>query len=50
VTPDDYAFDPVAETLVTATADEVAIRRSDPAVGAVVVQFPRFGFRVAPAH
>jgi glutathione S-transferase len=49
VTPDDYGFDPVAGTLVAASADEVAIRRTDPRVGAVVVHFPRFGFRVAPA-
>jgi hypothetical protein len=49
VTADDYAFDPVAGTLAAATADDVAIRRSDPALGAMVVHFPRFGFRVAPA-
>jgi glutathione S-transferase len=49
VTPDDYAFDPVAGELVASSVDEVAIRRSDPAVGTVVVHFPRFGFRVAPA-
>jgi glutathione S-transferase len=49
VTPDDYGFDPVAGALVAASADEVAIRRTDPALGAVVVHFPRFGFRVAPA-
>ncbi len=49
VTPDDYAFDPVAGTLVAASADEVAIRRQDPALGAVVVHFPRFGFRIARA-
>jgi hypothetical protein len=47
VTPDDYGFDPVAGTLVASSADEIAIRRSDPAVGTVVVHFPRFGFRVA---
>jgi glutathione S-transferase len=47
VTPDDYGFDPVAGTLVASSVDEVAIRRSDPAVGEVVVHFPRFGFRVA---
>ena len=46
VTPDDYGFDPVAGTLVASSAEEIAIRRSDPAVGAVVVHFPRFGFRV----
>jgi hypothetical protein len=49
VTPDDYAFDPVAGELVASSVDEVAIRRHDPAVGTVVVHFPRFGFRVAPA-
>jgi glutathione S-transferase len=49
VTPDDYAFDPVAGELVTATADEVAVRRREPALGEVVVHFPRFGYRVVPA-
>jgi glutathione S-transferase len=49
VTADDYGFDPVAGVLVGATADEIAIRRADPTLGAVVVHFPRFGFRVAPA-
>src|SRR5262245_16501745 len=48
VTPDDYAFDPVAGELVVSSIDEVAIRRNDPAVGTVVVHFPRFGFRVTP--
>jgi glutathione S-transferase len=47
VTPDDYGFDPVAGTLVASSVDEIAIRRSHPAVGTVVVHFPRFGFRVA---
>jgi len=49
VTPDDYGFDPVVGTLVASSAEEVAIRRTDPALGAVVVHFPRFGFRVTPA-
>jgi len=49
VTPDDYAFDPVAGDLVFSTPSEVAVRRSDPAVGEVVVHFPRVGFRVARA-
>jgi glutathione S-transferase len=49
VTPDDYGFDPVAGELVTAGVHEVAVRRHDPAVGDVVVHFPRIGFRVAPA-
>ena len=47
VTPDDYGFDPVAGTLVASSVDEIAVRRSDSAVGTVVVHFPRFGFRVA---
>jgi glutathione S-transferase len=47
VTPDDYGFDPVAGSLVSSSPEEIAIRRSDPAVGTVVVHFPRFGFRVA---
>jgi len=49
VTPDDYAFDPVQGTLVASSASAVAIRRSHPAVGTVVVHFPRFGYRVAAA-
>ena len=47
VTADDYGFDPVAGTLVESSAEEIAIRREEPALGAVVVHFPRFGFRVA---
>ena len=50
VTPDDYAFDPVEGELVFSTAQEIALRRQDPAVGEVVVHFPRYGFRTrAPA-
>jgi glutathione S-transferase len=49
VTPDDYALDPVAGELVALTATDVAIRRSDPQVGDVVVHFPRAGFRIASA-
>jgi len=49
VTPDDYAFDPVDGELVASSIEEVTIRRSEPALGAVVVHFPRFGFRVTPA-
>jgi glutathione S-transferase len=44
VMPDDYGRDPVAGELVRATAQEVAIRRSAPEVGEVVVHFPRAGF------
>jgi glutathione S-transferase len=49
VTADDYAFDPVAGELVTATAEEVAVRRREPALGEIVVHFPRFGYRVTAA-
>ena len=49
VTPDDYGFDPVEGELVTATRSEVAVSRTDPVVGRVVVHFPRIGFRVARA-
>jgi glutathione S-transferase len=47
VTPDDYAFDPVAGELVTVDATEVAVRRRDPALGNLIVHFPRAGYRVA---
>jgi hypothetical protein len=46
VTPDDYAFDPVAGELVGSSAHEIALRREEPALGEVVVHFPRVGFRV----
>ena len=49
VTPDDYGFDPVAGELVNASVHEVAVRRNDPAVGEVVVHFPRIGYRVSAA-
>jgi len=47
VTPDDYAFDPVAGELVGSSVDEVAVRRRDADLGDVVVHFPRIGFRVS---
>jgi glutathione S-transferase len=46
VAPDDYGRDPVIGELVTLGLHEVAVRRSDPAVGTVVVHFPRIGYRV----
>jgi glutathione S-transferase len=49
VIPDDYGFDPVCGELVTSGVHEVAVRRSDPEVGDVVVHFPRAGFRVVRA-
>jgi glutathione S-transferase len=49
VFPDDYGRDPVAGELLLATPRELAIRRHDERVGAVVVHFPRLGFVVEPA-
>jgi glutathione S-transferase len=46
VSADDYGRDPIAGTLVSSNAHEVAIRRNDPAVGDVVVHVPRAGFVV----
>ena len=47
VTPDDYAFDPVAGELVASSIHEIAIRRRDLQLGELVVHFPRIGFRIA---
>jgi len=46
VTPDDYGRDPVRGHLESLALHEVAVRRSHPAVGTVVVHFPRIGYRV----
>ncbi len=46
VTPDDYGREPVTGRLATLTTHEVAIERDDPVTGALVVHFPRIGFRV----
>ena len=47
VTPDDTGKVPVTGVLVGLLPDRVAIQRSDPRVGDVVVHFPRAGFVVA---
>lgn len=47
VTPNDWGFDPVEGEIVSVSADVIAIKRSDPAVGTVVVHFPLDGFSVA---
>jgi len=49
VMPVDTAFDPVNGELLSCTADEIAVRRTDPRAGTVVVHFPRFGFQLARA-
>jgi glutathione S-transferase len=49
VVPVDYAFDPVRGELLTASADEIVIRRSDERAGVLQVHFPRFGFELRKA-
>lgn len=44
VRADDYGRDPIAGSLVAATAERVVIAREDPAVGRVHVHFPRAGY------
>ena len=46
VTPDDYGTVPVRGELVRLTQQDIAIRRTDPRIGDVVVHFPRSGYRV----
>ena len=48
VAPDDYGIVPVAGELVCLTMDAIAIRRTDPRAGEVVVHFPRVGYRIDP--
>jgi glutathione S-transferase len=47
VTPDDYAFDPVAGTVVAVSVEGIAIEREDPQLGRIVNHFPRIGFTSA---
>ena len=46
VTPDDYGRVPVTGELITLVVDEVAVRRSTPETGEVVVHFPRLNYRI----
>lgn len=46
VTPDDYGRDPVTGVVVSSSAQHIAIQRSAPETGDVVVHFPRIGFVV----
>jgi hypothetical protein len=46
VAADDYALEPSAGRLVSATLDEIAIERSDERAGRLIVHFPRMGYRV----
>ncbi len=49
VTPSDYAEVPVAGELVATTVQSVSIRREDPAVGEMVVHFPKIGYEITRA-
>ena len=50
VMPVDYALDPVTGELLTLhRRTEIALRRTDPRAGTVVVHFPRFGYQLAKA-
>jgi glutathione S-transferase len=49
VSADDYGRDPIAGEIVFSNAHEIAILRSAPEVGEVVVHFPRAGFVVTAA-
>jgi glutathione S-transferase len=46
VMPVDYGFDPVKGELVHCSPEEIAVRRTDPRAGTVVVHFPRFGYQI----
>jgi glutathione S-transferase len=47
---EDYGRDPVEGELVFLDNNEVALRRDDPSVGAVVVHFPRLGYDLRPTR
>jgi glutathione S-transferase len=46
VMPVDTGLDPVIGELLTASADEIVIRRTDPRAGTVQVHVPRFGYQI----
>ncbi len=48
VRADDYARDAVDGELVQIDREELALRRTDPQVGEVVVHFPRLGYDLRP--
>ena len=49
VMPVDSGLDPVTGELLSASAGEIVLRRSDPRAGTVQVHFPRFGFQLSKA-
>jgi glutathione S-transferase len=46
VMPVDTGLDPVTGELVTASAERIVIRRTDPRAGTVQVHFPRLGYQL----
>ena len=48
VMPIDYGFQPVRGELLAAGFDEIAVVRTDPRAGRLVVHFPRMGFQITP--
>src|SRR5690606_25682438 len=50
ITPDGYANDPIAGTLCHVDQWDLAIRRTDPELGDLVVHFPRVGYTVRPTR
>lgn len=50
VAASDYGMDPVEGILVVADTNELAVRRTDPRAGEVVVHFPRIGFQMKRAE
>ena len=46
VLPTDYGLDASAGELVACTLDEIAIRRTDPRAGEVIVHFPRASYEI----
>ena len=49
ITPLDYGLVPVEGTLELSAPDHLAVRRTDPRAGTVVVHFPRLGYRMQRA-
>jgi glutathione S-transferase len=49
ITADDYGFEAVTGSVVASTVYEVAVRRDDPQLGAIVNHFPKVGFRINAA-
>jgi glutathione S-transferase len=49
ITPLDYGLVPVEGTLEVSALDHLALRRTDPRAGTVIVHFPRLGYRMQRA-